>query len=387
MDLFDTVVVRLGGEIGIKAPWTRKQYERRLVSNIKTALKCHNLPCLALVRTAGRLYIRTEHAEETARKMSRVFGISSLSPAIQTSSSLDDILEVSAELAGLRFEGGRSFAVRCRRVGKHPYTSQDLCRKIGERITALFPQSKLRVDLKNPEQAVQVEVRDDKAYLFTDVIKGVGGLPLGTQPKLVCLLKGDIQSAVACWMTMKRGCPAILVYIENSVMATRENTRRTQCLAQTLMKWNVGFPRRLRMIRFDCSLKKTLEEFSLDSAVLLRKRLMLRSAQRIAEKESAEGIVTADTLGRRAHQTIQSFKILDEAARGFPVYRPLVGLDDEEIVAAAMAIGLERTVTKKIDHVEPNIRVGLEKVREIERELNIERIVERAVESLKILEL
>ena len=141
------------------------------------------------------------------------------------------------------------------------------------------------------------------------------------------------------------------------------------------------------MIRFDCSLKKTLEEFSLDSAVLLRKRLMLRSAQRIAEKESAEGIVTADTLGRRAHQTIQSFKILDEAARGFPVYRPLVGLDDEEIVAAAMAIGLERTVTKKIDHVEPNIRVGLEKVREIERELNIERIVERAVESLKILEL
>ncbi len=385
--VFDTVIVRFGGEIGIKAPWTRKQYERRLASNIKAVLKHYNISYSALVKKSGRLYIKTHQAEEIAEKSRSVFGVSSSSPAIETSSNLDDIIRVSVKLASSRFAPRKSFAVLCHRIGRHPYTSQDVCTQVGEHILASLPELKLRVYLKHPEQTLQVEVRDERAYLFTHIIKGVGGLPLGTQPKLVCLLKGDVQSAVACWMTMKRGCPPIFVYVEDSITKRQKDSDTAKRTAQALMKWNIGFPRRLRVIRYHLDLQKISEECTLKIAAVIHKRLMLRTAHRIAEMENAEGIVTGDMLGKKATQTIRSFGIQDEAVKGFPVYRPLIGLDETETAKIAKTVGLRKASKEEAKQLEPKASVELEEIKKVERELKVERLVEEAAKSLQILEL
>ena len=386
-DMFDTVIVRFGGEIGIKAPMTRKQYERRLTSNIKAALKHYAVPYSTFNRKPGRLYIKTHQAEKAAEQVSRVFGVQSLSPAIETSSNLDEILSDSLKVASSKFALGKSFAVRCHRVGKHRYTSQDICTRVGEHLRVSLPKLKLRVDLEHPKHTLHVEIRDEKAYVFTKIIKGPGGLPLGTQPKLLCLLKGDVQSTVACWMTMKRGCPPMFVHIANSITGHRESINEVKWTARALMKWNTGFPRKLRVARYHVDLRKISEEYTSELTSLICKRLILQTAHRIAEAENAEGIVTGETLGEKATQTIHSLRFQDEAVKGFPVYRPLIGLSKTETAEITKTIGLKKTLKEETKQPMPRDLEEHEEIKKLERELKVEKLVEEAVKSLQTLEL
>jgi len=387
---FDTVVVRFGGEIGIKAEWTRKLYERRLITNIKATLKHHTISYTGFIKKFGRLYIKTTQAQETAEKLSKVLGITSLSPALETTSNLKNILNVGVHLAKLRFKKGKSFAVLCRRVGKHLYTSQDVCRQVGHSILTQLPQLNLRVDLSHPKQVLHIEVREDKAYVFTDTIKGVAGLPLGTQPKVVCLLKGDISSTVACWMTMKRGCPPILVYFENGAFGKKLGIKRVIDTAQRLMDWSTGFPRKLCIVEYSQSSQRIAHKCPLELRDFLCKRMMLRIAQHIAVKESAEGIVTGDTLGKKATQTLHAFRIQDEAVREYPVHRPLIGLDTKDIKEIAQRISLEKTNLREVKNKKAikktqTTAINLEDIKQIEKEQSIEQIAEDALKSINIL--
>jgi thiamine biosynthesis protein ThiI len=382
----DTVIVRFGGEIGIKAPITRKQYEHRLYRNIKASLKHHAIPHSAFHRKPGRLYIKTSQPKQTADKLSQVFGVSSLSPALETSSSLDEILSISAQLASSTFKHGESFAARCHRVGNHPYTSQEVCRSVGERLLTAFPQLNLSVDLTSPKRTLELEIRDEKAYLFTNVIRGVGGLPLGTQPKLVCLLKGDSYSAVACWMTMKRGCPPILLHVNDNMTSLREVESAKQ-ITKNLMMWSIGFPTRLRVARYNLKPQKLAREYSSQIASLVRKRLMLRIAQRIAEMTNSEGIVTGDSLGRSATYTAGLFRVQDEAVKDLPVYRPLLGLGDDEIASISRGIGLSKAATKKAEQTQAETKTELDEIRKIEDELDSERLIKDTIESMQTLQL
>lgn len=383
---FDTVIVRFGGEIGIKAPITRKQYEHRLCRNIKASLKHHVLPHSAFHRKPGRLYITTNQTRQTANKLSQVFGISSLSPAIETSSSLDEILNISEQFAESTFKQGESFAVRCHRVGNHPYTSQEVCRTVGERLLKAFPHRGLSVDLSSPDRAFELEIRDQKTYVFTNVIRGVGGLPLGTQPKLVCLLKGDNDSAIACWMTMKRGCPPILVHVTDGTTSLQE-VEDAKRIAKNLMMWSIGFPPRLRVASCNFKPLQLAEEYSPHIASVVRKRLLFRIAQRIADMTNSEGIVTGDLFGINATRTVSRFRVQDEAVKGLPVYRPLLGLDYEEIASLTKRIGLEETIIKTRRQPHAEVKTELEVIRKIEDKLDSKGLVKDAVESMQTLEL
>jgi thiamine biosynthesis protein ThiI len=164
----------------------------------------------------GRIYIRTQTALETAQALTKVFGISSVSPAKQTTAKLDDIFQVGLEIAKEVTFPNATFAVRCHRVGTHPYTSQEVGRLLGEKILGGLPAYNLKVNLTHPEVTVTVEVRDADAYIYAQTVPCAGGFPMGTQAKTVCLLSGGIDSPVACWLTMKRGSPQIAVYMDNA---------------------------------------------------------------------------------------------------------------------------------------------------------------------------
>jgi len=380
---FDTVIIRLGGEIGIKAAWTRKLYERRLISNIKAVLKHHAIPYEALNRRFGRIYLKTSQAQSASKKLAKVFGISSVSPALETTSKLSDIIDKSVQIVGSTFRKRSSFAVRCRRVGKHNYTSQDVCREVGRRVLDAYSERGLRVDLKRPDVTLSVEVREDKAYISTEVMRGVGGLPLGAQPKVVCLLNGDINSPVACWMVMKRGCPILLLHFDETPF-NKESINRALKAAKTLFEWAIGFPRRVYIVPYGPNLAQIEQNCPKKLKRVLSKRIMYRVAERVAEMEHAEGIVTGESFNEPAGEALHVLSLQDEAAKQFPVYRPLIGLYTTEIDELARKIGtFENSSGRRIKKREKIIK--LKEVKEAEARLNMDEMVEASLKSLRII--
>jgi len=389
---FDSVIVRHGGEIGIKGAWTRRVYERRLLNNLKRMLKRYEIPYNAILRRHGRFYLKTPAATEASLKLSRVFGVSSLSPALETTSGMSDIVAKSVFLASSTLHKEDSFAVRCRRVGQHPYTSSDVCREVGREILAVLSDLGLRVDLKNPDVKLAVEVRDDRAFVYSEVVKGVGGLPLGTQRKAVCLLSGGIDSPVACWLAMKRGCPIVPVYFDNSPFTDETTTERALSVARVLFDWAIGFPRRVYVVLHGQNLAefkmKCLERLT----CILCKRMMYRVAERIAEMERAEGIVTGEAIGEQASQTLHNLRVLNAAATKYPIHRPLLGFDKAETERIAQKIGTYEPSTKRAKGCsaaprKPATMAKPQEVAEEEEGLNIVEMVERSVKSLKVVNL
>ena len=378
---FDTVIVRFGGEIGIKAEWTRRLYERRLLSNIKAVLRHNFIDDAKFIRTFGRIYIKTTKAEKTAKKLRRVFGISSVSPAFETTSDINDIVDVSLKTAKTEFKKDRGFAVHCRRVGKHSYTSQDVCRTVGKETLTRLPELKLHVDLTNPKQQLNIEVREKKAYIFTDTIKAAGGLPLGTQSKTVCLLKGDAKSIAACWMTMKRGSPPIMLHLKDG-----RSFQRSKRAAEELTEWATGFPAILRIVEYDTRLQRFLNKQPADLRRLVCKRLLLRVAQNIAEKEHAEALVTGDTLDSNQNKTPHTLRIENEAARNYPVLTPLLGFDTEDVKKLAQQINVKTTTTRRITKprkTKPAPHITIQDIKQAENEINMDETITNITKSIQ----
>lgn len=388
---FNTVIVRFGGEIGIKSEWTRKSYENLILKNIKKSLTFHSVDFKELIRYPGRIYIKTESPIKASEKLVKVFGISSVSPAIETTSNIKDIEQKSLELAKEKLSENAKFAVRCRRVGIHTYTSMDVCRKVGQAILDELAERELKVDLENPNVEIQIEIREDKAYIYSEILNGPGGFPLGVQPKLVCLLSGGIDSPVACWLVMKRGAPIIPIYFDNYPFTDETTLKRAVKVAEKLAEWTIGYSMKLYIVPHGPNLIEIRKRCPERLTCLLCKRMMYRVAEEIARKEKAEGIVTGESIGEQASQTLWNLKVLDEAVRQYPLYRPLIGFDKVETEKIAKKIGTYEISIQKAKGCEavprkPATKASLKNVIEAEKTLDIESMVRSSIRNAKILD-
>jgi thiamine biosynthesis protein ThiI len=386
---FDSVIVRFGGEIGIKGKWTRHTYKKLLLKNIKKVLKHYNIPYEKIIRKYGRIYIKTKNAQETASKLTWGFGVSSVSPAVETTSGMNEVVQKAVELAEAILKSGSSFAVRCHRVGEHSYSSIDICKEAGKQILANLKKRNLKVDLKNPQFTVGVEVRDEYAYIFAETLKGVGGFPLGSQPKVICLLSGGIDSAVACWLAMKRGCPIIPVYFDIAPFTDEAANAKALDVARKLFEWSIGFPRKIYIVPHGKNLETFVRESPRKLTCILCKRMMYRIAEKIAEMEKAEGIITGESIGEQASQTLRNLRVLNEAATNYPVHRPLLGFNKLETESLAKKISTFKISTRKTEGCsatpkKPATKARLEIVKKAEQELDIEGMVEESVREAKI---
>ncbi len=390
--VYDSVIVRFSGELWLKKLWTRKYYEKRLARNLKQTLKHYNVPYSELVRRHGRFYLKTDSAVEAADKLARVFGISSVSPAAETSSKLEEVIEKSLFLAGILLKAGDSFAVRCKRVGDQGYSSSDVRKLLGQRVLDKFGEKLgLRVDLGNPDVVLGVEVRDNEAFVYSQVIDAVGGMPLGVQPKLVGLFSGGIDSPVGCWLVMKRGSPVVFVYFDNSPFTDETTTQRALNVAEVLFGWAIGFPRKVYVVQHGENLKQIMET-NRKYSCLLCKRMMYRVAERLAKKLRAEGIVTGEAIGEQASQTVTNLRVLSAAVKEYPVHRPLLGFDKQETEAIARKIDTYEASSKRAGACtavpyQPSTKAKMEDVLKAEEKLDIEAMVNRSLESIKIVEL
>ncbi len=390
--VYDSVIIRFSGELWLKKLWTRKYYEKRLARNLKQTLKHYNVPYSELVRRHGRFYLKTDSAVEAADKLARVFGISSVSPAAETSSKLEEVIEKSLFLAGILLNAGDSFAVRCKRVGDQGYSSSDVRKLLGQRVLDEFGEKLgLRVDLGNPDVVLGVEIRDDQAFVYSQVIDAVGGMPLGVQPKLVGLFSGGIDSPVGCWLVMKRGSPVVFVYFDNSPFTDETTTQRALNVAEVLFGWAIGFPRKVYVVQHGENLKQIMQT-NRKYSCLLCKRMMYRVAERLAEQLRAEGIVTGEAIGEQASQTVTNLRVLNAAVKEYPVHRPLLGFDKQETEAIARKIGTYEASSKRAGACtavpyQPSTKAKMEDVLKAEEKLDIEAMVNRSLESIKIVEL
>jgi thiamine biosynthesis protein ThiI len=381
---FDTVIVRYGAEIGVKSSRTRATYDKLLIKNIRAKLEVEELSFEDIERKYGRIYLKTAMPREVAQSLSRVFGISSTSPAISCKADLDAISDVAVKLAEERGGRGIKFAVQCRRVGEHPFTSMDVARYVGSRILEAMMQMEWRVDLDEPDFIVNIEIRDDEAFLFTEVMRGVGGLPLGSQGRVLCLMSSGIDSPVAAWLMMRRGCLITLLHFDLQSFSGEKTVKKVIDLAKALSKWSPAYEVNLVIAPFGDVLKEIVEKCPRKLTCVLCKRMMMRIAERMAIEKKLMGIVTGDSIGEQASQTLSNMATISEAAKKVPIYRPLLGFDKPETEKIAREIGTYEISARPDEGCRaapsrPSTSAGVERAIEAEGALNVASLVESAL--------
>lgn len=345
---YSSVLVRFG-EIGIKSKQTRRRMTNLLASHIKSALTEHNIAFSDVRIEYGRIFIVTDDAENAARTASRIFGVVSTSPVVETSADKNEILETGEILARKYFKKGLTFAVDGRRTGLHDYTSQEIRGLLGERILEGLPDLELSVDLTSPQQSIYIEVRDDRAYLFIDTIKGVGGMPTGTQGKVVCTISTGLDSPVAAYKIMKRGAIPVFVYFDNSPHANSRCAEIATQQAQLLANYIYGYEVKLYIVPHWLDLKDALNHGPKKMTCLFCKRNMMRIAREIAIIEKVDAIVTGEIIGEQASQTTANLRTINQAVTDFPILRPLAGDDKVDVERLAQEIGTYRFTSESIE--------------------------------------
>lgn len=336
--MFNVVIVRYG-EIGTKSRQTRRWFENILMNNIREALVSEGIDFKKVEAKHGRVLVRTNRAKDAVEVLQRVFGIVSLSPAMEVDAEMDKINRTALKLfrkkkRELGLEKPR-FRVTARRITKEfPLKSPEVQAKVGEHI---FENEESEVNLHNYDIEVGVELMEGKAYVYVDKIRAWGGLPIGTQGKVVALLSGGIDSPVAAFLMMKRGVEVIPVHIYMGEK-TLEKVRR---IWNRLKKYGYGGKGELIVVKPKERerIVEKLKELKKDKyTCVFCKFNMVRHADKIAREFGAKGIVMGDSLGQVASQTLENMYIVSQAS-DLPIYRPLIGMDKEEIVRIAKEIG------------------------------------------------
>lgn len=326
----DLILIRLAAELTIKSSRTRASFLRRLGRNIHAALNAAEIPHKLQSRW-GRMYVRAD-ATTAVPVLARVFGISSISAVDKrVPADVDAIVSAATELYRDAVKGQR-FAVRTRRIGKHAFASKDVEIKLG---SALLPYSN-GVDLSNPDITVHVEIREDHADIFSDRVRGAGGLPLGVEGRAVSLLSGGYDSAVSSWLMLKRGIALDYVFCN---LGGDAYERAVLQVAKVLTdEWSYGMHPRLHVIDFSEPVRDLREKVREGYWQLILKRLMYRAASAVAQQTGSLAIITGEAVGQVSSQTLTNLNVLEPAA-SFPLFRPLLGFDKDEIIARARMIG------------------------------------------------
>ena len=381
----DVIIARYG-EIGLKSPKIRSRFERKLVKNIKATFECE------VERNQGRIYIFPQDFDEGIEKLNRVFGVVSYSPATSTDSTYDGIDEtLTAYTEELISEGildeDTKFAIKCRRVGNHDYTSQEMAAHCGGvvRSVVLAP-----VDLTNPDLTIFVEIRENKAFIYHEKIRGPGGLPLGTQGRVVVLLSSGIDSPVAAYLMMKRGCEVVALHCNNDPFSGPKVTELFNQLVDQLNIYAKGNPIRKRIIDYGEYLHAAKDNAPEKMTCVLCKSGMYHIAEKLAQKLGADAIVDGSSVGQVASQTLSNI-LATRYGVDMPILSPLIGLDKEEITAIAKEIG-----TFEISKIDdggcsavpkyPETRADLNRVKEACEAMNQDVEIEKAFEKIRKLD-
>ena len=371
-------------EIALKGknrPWFLAQ----LVRALRRAVS--DLPGTRVNALMGRLEVvpgPSAPPDVVADRIRHVFGIANFSLARRVPIDLGGIAD--AVLRDLGDRPCRSFRVSARRADKrYPLSSPQIEREVGGRIKAA---KGWHVDLEQPEIDVRLELLTNEAFYFFDKQPGPGGLPTGTAGRVVCLLSGGIDSPVAAYRMMKRGCTVTFVHFHSYPILSRASIEKARALATLLTRWQ--HRSRLFLVPFGDIQQQVLLTVPAPMRVVVYRRLMLRIAERLARMRRAQALVTGDVVGQVASQTLENLAVVGKVAT-LPLFRPLIGMDKEEIMAQAQTLGSypisiipDQDCCTLFTPRNPATRARLDDVEVGERGLAIDELVEAAVRAVEI---
>lgn len=297
---YELIIVRYG-ELSLKSKYVRNSFETTLIRNIKEAFLSNNISC-KINREWGRIYLHTYELSKGLDILKQIFGIISFSPAIKKSSDINQISNHALKVSKKHLNRNKTFALRVTRTGKHDYTSQDVAIKIGNDIVEA---TKAKVDLKKPDFEIFIEIRNKNSYVFTEKISGVGGLPLGTQGKVLAVMDTP-QSLLAAWYLMRRGCKIVFV---------NTNSSNIKMLNTFIDKWYA---------------KSKIIEIN-------QNQKFYETINNLASENRCNAIVTGH--GIVTKNSIQDITKLKKHSI-FPILHPLISIEDDEINKKCKEIGI-----------------------------------------------
>ncbi len=364
-------------EIALKGK-NRSYFERKLVSNIKK--KISEIESPEIRREYGRIVLESDNPR-IEYILEKTPGIRYFALAIETEPDIDAIKKAAIEVA----PNSGTFRVETKRSFKEFYlNSMEINRIVGEEI---LKNKNLKVNLKNPEKTVYIEVSNRNAYVYSERIEGVGGLPVGVSGKVVCLLSGGIDSPVSAFMAMKRGAETVLVHFFNSTIHSVGVRKKIHDIARKLSEYH---RLKLYMVPFRDIQLEIIKCIPSEYRMIIYRRSMMRMASMIADAEKAGGIFTGDNLGQVASQTLANMKVIYHASN-YPIFAPLIGFDKEEIVDLAKRIGTYEISILPYDDCcslmvsrHPVTSASIEEVERMEGVCNLRE--EEAVESAEVYE-
>jgi thiamine biosynthesis protein ThiI len=362
----------------------RPFFERALLEGLRRAVRDVQ-PC-RVEKRGGRYYLEgydIRGEEALVESVRRVFGVHSVCPAVRCEKETDAIAETACALMRTLPHEGASFKVLVRRADKrYPIPSMELAAELGGRLLARLDG--LRVDVSHPDILLSVEIRDEGAYLYVREIAGYGGMPLGTAGRAALLLSGGIDSPVAGWMMMKRGVRLIAVHFYSFPYTGELARQKVLDLAAALASFGGKVP--VHVVPFTAIQEALYERAPEELMTLLMRRAMMRIAERIARKNGCGALVTGESLGQVASQTMEGLQVTQDGI-GLPVLRPLIGFDKAEIVDRARAIGTFDISSRPYEDCctvftprHPSTRPRLETVRAAEAAAGLEQLIQDAVD-------
>ena len=298
---YEVIIVRYG-EIGLKARSTRKRFIKILVNNIKNAL--NNMQISFKIKNDwDRIYIHTSQIDESLDVLKKIFGISSISPAVQTESRLELISKLAITISKSALSKQKSFALRVTRTGEHEFTSQDAAVEIGNNIVN---STNANVNLTKPDFELFIEIRKDKAFLFTEKINGMGGLPIGSQGTILAVIN-DIESILAAWYLIRRGCNVIFVTKDKSILGDLESFT---------MNWHMR-----------------------PNIKLIKSGDIYKKLHQLSSKHDYTAIVTSHDLNEKPRKSLEDIKLLKKHTK-LAILQPLIAMRKDEISNKCREIGL-----------------------------------------------
>jgi thiamine biosynthesis protein ThiI len=366
-------------EIALKGknrPW----FMGRLVRNLREAVADLDVTSVRALMGRIELVLGPDAArEEVSERIRRTFGVANFSHASRTPLDLDVL--ATAILHDLEGRDCSTFRVSARRADKRfPLTSPQIEREVGGRIRQARGW---KVDLENPELVIHAELLTNEAFYFFDKQRGPGGLPTGTAGRVLCLLSGGIDSPVAAWRMMKRGCSVTFVHFHSYPILSRASQDKARELVTLLTTWQQRS--RLYLVAFGEIQQQVVLAVPAPMRVIVYRRLMLRIAERIAQARRAQALVTGDVVGQVASQTLENLAVVGSVAT-LPLFRPLIGMDKEEITAHAIDIGTypisiipDQDCCTLFTPRNPQTRARLDAIEAAEMALPIDEMVDRAV--------